>query len=69
MGMTYAYTKNAEVNQDSMVDLIGQALDQGCNFFDGAVLYGEENSELLAKAIRKYGREKIILSTKPSLVN
>jgi len=40
MGFTSFYSKSSEVTEEFCIDLIGQALEQGCNFFDTAYIYG-----------------------------
>lgn len=61
MGMSAFY--GAPVSDEEGLRLIGIALDHGENFFDTAAIYGD-NELLLAKAIKKYGREKFFLATK-----
>lgn len=41
MGMTSFYTTQVPLKEDDMVNLIGEALKQGVNFFDTAYIYGE----------------------------
>ncbi|KRX03176.1 NADP-dependent oxidoreductase domain [Pseudocohnilembus persalinus] len=66
MGLSANYTNPA--SEEEGIELIGKALEQGQNFFDTAYIYGK-NEELLAKAIKKYGREKFFLATKfPALL-
>lgn len=61
MGMNHAYGAPADRNE--MVKLIKKAFELGCNFFDTAVVYGEENERTLGAAIASI-REKTIIATK-----
>jgi aryl-alcohol dehydrogenase-like predicted oxidoreductase len=65
MGFTSFYSKSSEVTEEFCIDLIGQALEQGCNFFDTAYIYGNgANEKLLAKVInfrKKNFKSKIII--------
>lgn len=61
MGMSHAYGPIADSNE--MVKLINKALDLGCNFFDTAVVYGEENEKFLGKALENR-REEAVIATK-----
>lgn len=65
MGMDHAYGDPAD--RQAMVDLIRQAVDLGCNFFNTAVVYGFANEEVLGKAVKPI-REKTILATKFGIV-
>lgn len=47
MGMSAFYTKSDDFSEENMVNLIGEALDQGCTFFDTAFLYGQGANERL----------------------
>jgi len=40
MGMSVFYKQVIPINEDDMVNLIGEALNQGVNFYDTAWLYG-----------------------------
>ena len=55
-----------EKKQDEVyLDMMRTAFEGGINFVDSAVFYGRGHSEeLIGKAIRNFGREKIIISTK-----
>ena len=48
----------------SAVSSIEKAIEQGVNFFDTALVYGDGHSEqLLGKSLRKY-RDKVVIATK-----
>ena len=54
MGMTHAY--GAPADKREMTELIAQAVDQGCTFFDTAETYGtrecpHDNEELVGAAL------------------
>jgi len=52
-------------NEDEAIPVIQRAIDLGVNYIDTAQFYVEGKSEVMVgKAIKKYPREKIILSTK-----
>lgn len=61
MGMTHAY--GAEQDKDEMVKFIREAINLGCNFFDTAVVYGENNEIILGEAVKPY-RDKVVIATK-----
>ncbi|WP_462408546.1 aldo/keto reductase [Neobacillus sp. Marseille-QA0830] len=61
MGMDHAYGKPAD--RDEMIQLIRQAVELGCNFFDTAVVYGEANEELLGEALAPV-RDQVVIATK-----
>lgn len=61
MGMTHAYGPSK--NKKEMIHLIREALNLECNFFDTAVVYGEENERILGEALKPY-REKAVIATK-----
>ena len=66
MGMTHAY--GAPADKREMTELIAQAVDQGCTFFDTAETYGtrecpHDNEELVGAALKPY-RDKVIIATK-----
>ena len=65
MGMDHAYGKAA--NRDAMTALIRRAVELGCNFFDTAFIYGEENELLLGKAVKPV-RERVVIATKFGIV-
>ena len=47
MGMDHAYGPAAD--RKEMIKLIHRAVEMGCNFFDTAVVYGENNEKLLGE--------------------
>lgn len=66
IGMTHAY--GAPADKREMTELIAQAVDQGCTFFDTAETYGtrecpHDNEELVGAALKPY-RDKVIIATK-----
>ncbi|MCD8123985.1 MAG: aldo/keto reductase [Lachnospiraceae bacterium] len=66
MGMTHAYGPPADKRE--MTELIAQAVDQGCTFFDTAETYGtreapHDNEELVGEALKPY-RNKVVIATK-----
>lgn len=66
MGMTHAYGTPADKRE--MTELIAQAVDQGCTFFDTAETYGtrehpHDNEELVGAALKPY-RDKVVIATK-----
>lgn len=61
MGMDHAYGKPA--NRQEMVKLIQHAVELGCNFFDTAVVYGEDNERVLGEAVKQI-RDKVVIATK-----
>jgi aryl-alcohol dehydrogenase-like predicted oxidoreductase len=61
MGMDHAYGKQAD--RQEMVNLIRHAVELGCNFFDTAVVYGEDNERVLGDAVKEI-RSKVIIATK-----
>lgn len=66
MGMSHAY--GAPADKQEMTELIAQAVDQGCTFFDTAETYGtsenpHDNEELVGQALKPY-RDKVVLATK-----
>lgn len=65
MGMTHAY--GAPADKREMTELIAQAVDQGCIFFDTAETYGtreypHDNEELVGAALKPY-RDKVVIAT------
>ena len=55
-------------DQEAAIDAIRHAYDRGINFFDTAQGYGFGASEqLLAKAIKGYAREGVVIATKGGL--
>lgn len=66
MGMSHAY--GAPSNKGEMMELIAQAVDEGCTFFDTAETYGtrtapHHNEKLLGEALKPY-RNRVIIATK-----
>ena len=61
MGMTHAY--GPAQDKQKMIELIREAIHLGCNFFDTAVVYGEENEKILGEAIKPY-RDDVVIATK-----
>ena len=61
MGMDHAYGKQAD--RQEMVKLICRAVELGCNFFDTAVVYGEDNERVLGEAVKQI-RNKVVIATK-----
>lgn len=66
MGMTHAY--GAPADKREMTELIAQAVDQGCTFFDTAETYGtrecpHDNEELVGAALKSC-RDKVVIATK-----
>lgn len=65
MGMDHAY--GPQKDRKEMIKLLQQAVALGCNFFDTAVIYGEENELLLGKAFESI-REQVVIATKFGIV-
>lgn len=65
MGMDHAYGGAAD--RGEMAELIRYALEQGCNFFDTAPIYGQANEILLGEAV-KHCREQAVIATKFGIV-
>ncbi|WP_436943644.1 aldo/keto reductase [Staphylococcus xylosus] len=61
MGMDHAYGPQAD--RVEMKKLLEYSLDLGCNFFDTAPIYGEENEKLLGTTF-KNNRDEVIIATK-----
>ncbi len=66
MGFSHAYGAPADKNE--MRELLAQAVDIGCNFFDTAEAYGtpdnpHDNEELVGAALKPY-RDKVVIGTK-----
>ena len=61
MCMTHAY--GPAQDKKEMVKLIREAIQLGCNFFDTAVVYGEDNEKILGEAIKPY-RDDMVIATK-----
>lgn len=65
MGMDHAYGEQAD--RDKMIELIRKSVELGCNFFDTAVVYGEENEKLLGKALKSI-RNEVVIATKFGII-
>ncbi|MEJ7219206.1 aldo/keto reductase [Staphylococcus gallinarum] len=61
MGMDHAY--GAQADRLEMKQLLEQAVNLGCNFFDTAPGYGEANEQLLGETF-KDNREDVVIATK-----
>lgn len=66
MGMSHAY--GAPADRKEMTELLAQAVDMGCTFFDTAEVYGtvdnpHDNEELVGAALKPW-RDQIVLATK-----
>lgn len=61
MGMDHAYGSAAD--RKEMIKLIHRAVEMGCNFFDTAVVYGENNEKLLGESLKSF-KGKVIIATK-----
>ena len=61
MGMDHAYGRPAD--RKEMITLIQNAIKLGCNFFDTAVVYGEDNERVLGEAVKDI-RNKVVIATK-----
>ena len=66
MGMSHAY--GPPTDKKEMQELLAQAVDLGCTFFDTAEVYGTpehpyDNEELLGRALGPY-RDKVVIATK-----
>lgn len=65
MGMDHAYGDQAD--REEMKSLLKEAVELGCNFFDTAPIYGEENEKLLGNAFKGM-RESVVIATKFGIV-
>lgn len=63
LGCLSLLSQQTENNEENMVELIHHAIASGCNFFDTAFFYGEENEKLLGRAIAPF-RDKVVIATK-----
>jgi aryl-alcohol dehydrogenase-like predicted oxidoreductase len=64
MGMSQAYGRPEERDDNESIKVIHRAIELGVNFFDTAEIYGPfKNEELLGKAL-KGKRDKVIIATK-----
>lgn len=66
MGMSHAY--GAPSDRWEMTNLLAQAVELGCTFFDTAEVYGtpdapHHNEELLGQTLKPY-RDKVVIATK-----
>lgn len=66
MGMSHAY--GAPADERAMRNLIAQAIDEGCTFFDTAECYGtsddaHHNEKLVGAALAPY-RDRVVIATK-----
>ncbi|MBQ8349361.1 MAG: aldo/keto reductase [Ruminococcus sp.] len=66
MGMSHAYGAAADTHE--MTELIAQAVEEGCTFFDTAETYGtrenpHHNEELVGEALKPF-RNKVVIATK-----
>ncbi|MBO0422793.1 aldo/keto reductase [Enterococcus plantarum] len=61
MGMDHAYGKPAD--RTEMIRLIQESVELGGNFFDTAVVYGEENEKVLGQATKEI-RNQVVIATK-----
>lgn len=61
MGMDHAYGPQAD--RTAMKELLNQAVEWGCNVFDTAPIYGEDNEKLVGAAL-KDRREEVVIATK-----
>lgn len=66
MGLSHAYGEPVDRKQAEAV--IGRAIEQGCDFFDTAEVYGtpgnpHHNEELLGEVLAPY-RDKVVIATK-----
>ena len=63
MGFTHAYGDAPEERKG--IELVHEAFDLGCNFFDTAEMYSYfKNEEFVGKAIKDLPRDKVIISDK-----
>ncbi|KAI8614764.1 aldo/keto reductase [Chytriomyces sp. MP71] len=66
MGMSEFY--GATEDSENLL-VLKHAIDTGCTFWDTADMYGiGHNEELIGKALKAYGREKVFLCTKFGVV-
>lgn len=65
MGMDHAYGPAAD--RKAMVELIHEAVDLGCTFFDTAEVYGASNEELVGVALEPF-KGKVVIATKFGIV-
>lgn len=66
MGMSHAY--GAPADKKAMTELLAQAVNIGCTFFDTAEVYGtadnpHQNEELVGSALKPY-RDNLVIATK-----
>lgn len=65
MGMDHAYGPAAD--RAEMIKLIRRSVELGGNFFDTAVVYGEENEIVLGDAVKPM-REQVVIATKFGII-
>lgn len=65
MGMDHAYGPAAD--RKAMTELIHEAVDLGCTFFDTAEVYGAANEELVGSALAPFAG-KVVIATKYGIV-
>lgn len=66
MGITHAY--GLEQSEENAINIIKIAYNAGCNFFDTAPVYGENNEIYLGKAVKEIGRKNIVIATKFGII-
>ncbi|NLF50124.1 MAG: aldo/keto reductase [Leptolinea sp.] len=58
-------TFGSQISEETSIDLVQAAYDQGVNFFDCADVYANGQAEIvLGRAIRDYPREDLVISSK-----
>lgn len=63
MGFTHAYGDAPEEKYG--IEMVHEAFDLGCNFFDTAEMYSYfKNEEFVGKAIKELPRDKVVISDK-----
>lgn len=63
MGFTHAYGDAPEEKHG--IEMVHEAFDLGCNFFDTAEMYSYfKNEEFVGKAIKELPRDKVVISDK-----
>jgi aryl-alcohol dehydrogenase-like predicted oxidoreductase len=65
MGMDHAYGPAAD--RKAMMELLHEAVDLGCTFFDTAEVYGAANEELVGMALASF-KGKVVIATKYGIV-
>jgi aryl-alcohol dehydrogenase-like predicted oxidoreductase len=65
MGMSHAYGTPDERDERESIATIHRAIELGVIFFDTAEAYGPyKNEELLARALKQGGRDRVVIATK-----